>query len=65
MKIQIPDYQLLRILRNYETLAAAYKRDGNDRAANAQRVARKEIDKVRRLIEKQHKEHERYKTTGD
>lgn len=53
MKIQIPDYQLLRILRNYETLAAAYKRDGNDRAANAQRVARKEVERVRNMITKQ------------
>lgn len=54
MKIQISDYQLKRILRAYEALAQAYRPDGSDnRAANARRIARKEIAKAYKLIDEQ------------
>lgn len=54
MKITIPDYLLESILRHYQTLAEAYVyTDGNLKAINAQRVARKEIEKARRWIDKQ------------
>ncbi len=56
MRIQIPDYHLKRILRAYEALAQAYRPDGSDnRAANARRIARKEIAKAFKLIDEQSK----------
>lgn len=52
MKILVPDYLLNAVLRHYEVLAQAYI--GNDiKACNAQRVAVKEINKVRTIISKQ------------
>lgn len=54
MKILVPDYLLESVLRHYETLASAYRPDGNNtRAHNAQRVAGKEIRMIRAIMDKQ------------
>jgi len=56
MKILVPDYLLENVLRHYKSLADAYRPDGNNtRAHNAQRVAGKEIHKIRAIIDKQKK----------
>lgn len=57
MKILVPDYLLESVLRHYKTLAEAYRPDGtNTRAHNAQRVADREIKKIRTLMDKQKNE---------
>lgn len=54
MKILVPDYLLASVLRHYKALASAYRRDGNDtKARNAQRVADKEIQKIKAIMDKQ------------
>lgn len=57
MKILVPDYLLASVLRHYGTLANAYRPDSsNTKARNAQRVAGKEIQRLRRIINKQNNE---------
>lgn len=57
MKYLIPGYLLDAVVRHYETLALSYVPDGkNNMAANAKRVAGKEIQKLKSLISKQWKE---------
>ncbi len=53
MKILIPDYLLESLLRHYKALADAYRYDGNVKAANASRMAGKEIQKIESIILKQ------------
>lgn len=54
MKFLVPDYLLESVLRHYKTLAEAYRPDGtNTRAHNAQRVADREIQKVRMIMGRQ------------
>ncbi|GEM_PF-6053306 len=53
MKILIPDYLLESLLRHYKALADAYRYDGNIKAANASRMAGKEIQKIESIILKQ------------
>jgi len=56
MKILVPDYLLESVLRHYGTLADEYvPNGGNTRARNAQRVAGKEIQKIRAIMDKQKK----------
>lgn len=57
MKILVPDYLLESVMRHYKSLAEAYRPDGhNTKAHNAQRVAGREIQKIRTLMDKQKKE---------
>ncbi len=51
MKILIPDYLLKSVLRHYAALASCNVDRSNIRAVNAKRVAKKEIERVRKLIE--------------
>lgn len=56
MKIEVPEYLLLNVIRHYKVLADAYSvvpYNGNNRAVNSARIADKEIRKLRILIEKQ------------
>lgn len=53
MKYQIPGYLLDAVLRHYEILAKSYQNDGNTKAINAKRMAGKEIQKIRKLMDKQ------------
>jgi len=51
MKVLIPDYLLESVLRHYAALASSDVDCDNLRAVNAKRVARKEIEKVRKIID--------------
>lgn len=51
MKILVPDYLLKSVLRHYAVLASCNVDRDNLRAVNAKRVARKEIERVRKLID--------------
>lgn len=53
MKISISDYLLENVLRHYETLSSCNVDRNNLRAVNARRVARKEIEKVKAIIDTQ------------
>lgn len=54
MKYLIPGYLLDALLLHYEALADAYQPDGGDtRAANAKRMAGKEISRIKRMMKKQ------------
>lgn len=49
--VTIPEYLLVNMLRHYKTLASVKIGHDNLRAINAQRLARKEIQRIERYIE--------------